>query len=151
MRFRSEELNLINSIVMSALPSKLVIYQVFFLYSCTGDSDWGGKQGILPMLLVFPRLDCDLVTISFLVFLKVGWSSQESRGRDKTEMDLKNDLALQGHKVKKGSMLGPIAPLWLAWLFFHDLFSCDQISCTAHQELWRSKASVEDKPFDMFM
>lgn len=37
MRFRSEELNLINSIVMSALPSKLVIYQVFFLYSCNGD------------------------------------------------------------------------------------------------------------------
>lgn len=37
MRFRSEELNLINSIVMSALPSKLVIYQVFFRYSCNGD------------------------------------------------------------------------------------------------------------------
>lgn len=30
-----------------------------------------------------------------------------SRGRDRTEMDLKNDLALQGHKVKKESMLGP--------------------------------------------
>lgn len=37
MRFGSEEeLNLINSIVMSALPSRLIIYQVFFLHSWNG-------------------------------------------------------------------------------------------------------------------
>lgn len=44
------------------------------------------------------------------MFLKVGWSSLQSRGRHQTEMDLKNDLVLQGHKVTKESIRGPDRP-----------------------------------------
>lgn len=48
-----------------------------------------------------------LITLGSRVFLKVGWSSLQ---RHWTEMDLKDDLALQGHKVMKESMLGPDRP-----------------------------------------